>query len=358
MTKLIFTTDAKWLDKWDAFLLQHEKASHLILSDWLKSYRSYGFNFEVGIVLENDKIVGGFGAVIPKVLFFKFYIIPHGPIYNDGYEHLFKNHLDEIKTQAKSQSCCYLQLSLPISSDPKVKQRAYLPSQISFVQSMMNPGKLFNYVYASYGLNWVDLSPFQNSEECLEQLTPKVRRNIRMPYNKKASVAYAREMSEIEKGYEVISENAKLANYSVRAFSEFKTTIYNLIQKDLAYFVICKVDDQVKAAGFYVKSGNCITNITGGVLRMKPDIKLGYMLQWEMIKRSFELGYNGYNISMGGSKGVQEFKARFGTETISYENPHYHLILKPKYFKMFRLFDIYLKPYKSKISRILTKLKR
>ena len=46
----------------------------------------------------------------------------------------------------------------------------------------------------------------------------------------------------------------------------------------------------MKAAGFFVRSGGYITNITGGVLREKPDIKLGYMLQWEIIKKSFELG--------------------------------------------------------------------
>ena len=45
----------------------------------------------------------------------------------------------------------------------------------------------------------------------------------------------------------------------------------------------------------------------------KPDLKLGYLLHWELIKKSYELGYKGYNISMGGSKGVMEFKAKFDT---------------------------------------------
>lgn len=78
--ELLFTKDNNWMQKWDDFLLQENRGSHLLYSDWLNSYASYGFDYEVLLVLENDKIVGGFGAVIAKSLFFKFYIIPHGPI--------------------------------------------------------------------------------------------------------------------------------------------------------------------------------------------------------------------------------------------------------------------------------------
>ena len=79
--KFIFTKQKEWLEKWDEYVCNHSKGSHLIYSDWLKSYKSYGFDFEIGLMLDNNNIVGGFGVVIPKFLFFKFYIIPHGPIY-------------------------------------------------------------------------------------------------------------------------------------------------------------------------------------------------------------------------------------------------------------------------------------
>ena len=82
------------------------------------------------------------------------------------------------------------------------------------------------------------------------------------------------------------------------------------------------------------------------------------MLQWEMIKKSFEQGYNGYNISMGGSLGVQDFKSRFGAEQIFYENPHYHFVLNGFNFNLFEFFDRHLKPHKSRISKLLSSLKR
>ena len=358
MRKIIFTKEDTWLKKWDQFVYNHPKGSHLILSDWLKSYISYGFEYEIGLVLDGDDIIGGYGVVIPKFLFFKFYIIPHSPIYLDGHEKYLKEDLIEIEKNAKKLGCCYIQLSFPISSYREVEKHSYnLSIADSLSETNLKSGKLFNYVYSSYGLNWVDLNGYKDFEEFLEQLTPKVRRNIRMPYNKLASAKFLTEMNDIEKAYEVITENANYGGYSVRSFEEFKSTIYQLVSKGLAYFICCEVEGKIKAAAFFVKTSGYITNIMGGVSRDKPDIKLGYMLQWEIIKKSFDMGYLGYNISMGGSQGVQEFKSKFGAKTIFYENPHYYSILRPFSFKLFKLFDAKLKPYKHRVSKLLSRVK-
>ncbi|WP_460219689.1 lipid II:glycine glycyltransferase FemX [Psychroserpens sp. MEBiC05023] len=357
MKNYIFTQEESWIQKWDQFVSKNDKGSHLMLSDWLKSYKSYGFDYEIGLILENDKIMGGYGAVIPKFLAFKFYIIPHGPIYNYGCESFLKEHIVDIKSHAKSIGACYMQLSMPISSNEKVSKYVY-PNEVADVLSkIMQPGKHFSYVYSSYGINWVDLSRFDNAESFLNHLTPKVRRNIRMPYNKNAQINFVTDINEIEQGYQVIEENAKQGNYNVRAFKEFKDTIEQLIAKGHAFFITSEVEGTIKAAAFFVSNEGYITNITGGVFREKPDIKLGYMLQWEMIKKSFELGLQGYNISMGGSQGVQEFKTKFGAEAIHFETPHYHIILKPLYYKLYAVFNKYLKPYKAQISKLLARIK-
>ncbi len=60
---------------------------------------------------------------------------------------------------------------------------------------------------------------------------------------------------------------------------------------------------------------------------------------------------------MGGSSGVQNFKTKFGAETICFEDSHYHLILKPLHYKMFKIVNTYLKPYKAQISKLLARFK-
>ena len=71
----IITKEEFWLTKWNTFLKNENRGSHLVYSNWLQSYKSYGFDFEVLLFIDNDIIIGGYGAVIAKSLFFKFYII-------------------------------------------------------------------------------------------------------------------------------------------------------------------------------------------------------------------------------------------------------------------------------------------
>ncbi|TXD81685.1 GNAT family N-acetyltransferase [Subsaximicrobium wynnwilliamsii] len=351
-----FTKDKEWLDKWDAYVAVNPRASHLILSDWLKSYLSYGFDYEVGIALEDDIIIGGFGVVIPKVLFFKFYIIPHGPIVTRGYEANLETILGQIRARAKWLNCCYVQVSLPISNNFKIKNHVYSSAEVQNTYHKFKRGKLFDYVYCSYGLNWVDFSNYLKPDDYLESLSPKVRRNIRLPYRKNTQVTYANHIAEIKNGYALIEDNAKEAGYDIRSFDDLKDVILNLIKGHQAFFINIYVDGVIKASAFFIIAAGHLTNIMGGVTKEKPDIKLGYMLQWEAVKRSFELGFIGYNISMGGSQGVKDFKARFGTEAITYENPHFYSVIRPAVFGIFITIEKYIKPYKRKISSLLSKL--
>ena len=82
------------------------------------------------------------------------------------------------------------------------------------------------------------------------------------------------------------------------------------------------------------------------------------MLQWEAIKKSFEYGFKGYNISMGGSSNVKEFKSKFNAQPIAFENPNYYKVLRPLHFKVYRLLAEKLGSYKSKISKMLSFLKK
>ena len=357
MIEFISTKEKVWLEKWDIFVAKNPKGSHLILSDWLKSYKSYGFDYELGLFLENDKIIGGYGALIPKFLFFKFYIIPHGPIVIKGSENYLAEILEQIGTRAKLINCCYAQVSLPISSNCKIKDFVFDPSEVKLVENKFKTGKLFNYVYCSYGLNWMDFSEHPNPESYLKSLTSKVRQYVRLPYKKNTEILNVTNEVELRKGYNIFEFNAKENGYEIRAFKDVKNSILGLINSNQAYFLNIYADGEVKASGFYVMAGGYTTNVMAGVIKEKPDLKLGYMLQWEAVKKAFENGHKGYNISVGGSKGVQDFKTKFGAETIYFEDSHYHLILKPLHYKIFKLFNTYLKPYKAQVSKLLARNK-
>lgn len=139
----IITKDPKWIQNWDEFLLKENRGSHLIYSQWLQSYVSYGFDYEIFIVHEDEVIIGGYGAVIAKSFFFKFYIIPHGPIVIAGQEDKFEPILNQLSIQAKKRGCCYVQYSLPISNEVSIESYGYSSKNLSGTNLIGKGGNLF-----------------------------------------------------------------------------------------------------------------------------------------------------------------------------------------------------------------------
>ena len=352
-----FTNDPTWIAKWDEFLAKVNRGSHLLYSDWLSSYKSYGFEYEIFIVSDEDKIIGGFGAVIAKSLIFKFYIVPHGPILTLGYENELNSVIATLNERARNRNCCYVKYSLPLSYDVAIEKHTFSPEIVKSLNNLGKKGNLFKYVYSSYGINWVDFNLTNNPEELLQQLSSQVRRNINLSYKNNAIIEFASTESECRAAYSLIEDNAKQGGYAVRSFDDFKDTIFQMIGKGNAFLMTAKVGNEIKGSAFFVKCGNHFTYISGGTKKEKPDMKTGYLLHWEIIKKSYQFGFSGYNISMGGSKGVVEFKSKFNTKVLLFEAPHYHVILRPILFKIYLILNSIFVKNKKTISVLLKRFK-
>ena len=353
--KSFFTKNIDWLKKWDDFLKTENRGNHLLYSDWLSSYKSYGFDFEVFIIInENKKIIGGFGAVIAKTLIFKFYVVPVGPIFTIGSENKIDFVLEKLKFRAKELGCCYCQFSFPYSNKNNGFKHFFNTNNINL--NNYKSGNLFKYVYSPKGVNWVDFKG-STQEELLASFSIQVRRNINLSLKNNLEISLAIDNLECQLAYEIIEKNAIDNNYSVRSFNDFGSTIMSMIDKKTAYLFVAKNINEIKGSALVVDCGNHLTYISGGTLKEKPDLKTGYFLHWKIIEKSFELGYSGYNISLGGSKGVQEFKSKFNTTTILFSDETQHIIFKPTYFKLYLFLDSILKKNKKTISKVLRFLK-
>ncbi|WP_400078012.1 lipid II:glycine glycyltransferase FemX [Winogradskyella sp. R77965] len=355
MKDLIFTKDEQWLKKWDDFVVTHTKGSHLVLSAWLSSYATYGFDFEVGLIINEDEIVGGCGVVIPKFSFFKFYIIPHGPILSEAYVQNFNPVLHQLKKRAKFLKCCYAQISIPLSSNQLILRHTYLPKSINIEKTGFKQGKGFKHVYCTYGLNWLDINGINDESELLACLNSHARRNIKTAYRNNLILKKATTKETIKEAYELVELNARNSGYDTRSFNEVKESISNLIADGLGFFLVAYKDEVIKGSAFFIKTSGSITYLFGGTLKEKPDLKVGYFLHWEAVRLAISGNCYGYNISMGGSKGVLRFKKQFNTEQLFYQSPHYYVVINKPIFGMFELFEKYLKRYKKTISILLSK---
>ena len=351
--KIVCSKEAGHLNKWDDFVKENDIGSHLLLSDWLSSYSSYGFDYEVSFILEKDSIIGGFGAVIAKVGFLKFFIVPFGPIVVNDRTDVLKELLDFIPQQAEKIGACYCQINFPLSDGAFVSNHCYSAVAVDLFTDF-EKGHLFKYVYSTNGLNWIDLKKFTSTEEILQHFSSSVRRDIRSSERKGLELRYLVKESEIKEGYLLCVENAKKGNYAIRRWEDFKSTLLCLVQKDLAKFIACYQDDQIKGALLLVKSGNYYTYILGGTKREKPDILAGHFLQWEAIQLSFREGLDGYNISLGGSKGVQQFKNSFNNQALFFNNGKYYRVVKPILFQFFIIFERLFQFNKEKITKFIS----
>jgi len=354
--EVVFLKDKDWLAKWDDFVQNENRASHLLLSDWNKSFESYGFDFEIGILIQNDKIIGGFSAVIAKALFFTFYIVPYGPIVSNGYENELNGLIEKVLERANFFKSCYCHITIPQNNNGNEHVFHELP-QLPVLESS-NSGHLFKYVYSSNGLNWKDLNNFANEEELLLSFRASVRRYIRSSERKELALRFLETESEVKVAYDLCLENAKNHNYSLRDWNSFKGTLLTMIENKKAKFLGAFYENDIKGAALIVKAGNYYTYILGGTKKQKPDFLAGHFLHWQAIKLSFSEEFSGYNISLGGSKGVVDLKNSYADRQIYFEDSKYHWVLKPTYFKLYLFFDKKLKKNKKLISKLLKLIKR
>ena len=354
--EIIYTKDEDWLMKWDAFVMQENTADHLLLSDWVKSYQSYGFDYEFCLGIENNTIIGGYAAIVAKVWLFKFYIVPYGPIVAAGFDGELNSLIKKVPERATYYKSCYCHITLPFSKDSNPHVYPIL-EKLSALNNA-NDGHLFKYVYSSNGLNWIDLNGFSNAEEKILTLNPTVRRNIRNSYRKGLVLVDMDTNEKLEKGYQLFIENAKLGNYSIRDWNDCKGSLITLLNKGGLKMLGAYKNGELKGAILLVESGNYFTYVLGGSKKEVPDLRTGDFLQWEAIKLSIDKGFDGYNISLGGSKGVMDFKNSFNTAPILFEESKQHWILQPFYFKLFLFLEKSMRPFKKQISKILSRVKK
>ncbi|GGE10576.1 hypothetical protein [Psychroflexus salis] len=352
---IFHTKDKKWFKKWDEFNQSQLLGNHLQDPTWLSSYKAYGFDLDLVLCISDDKeILGGYLAVIARKSIFKFYIIPQGPIVSKEVEtDVFKKILNFAIKRSKVLKSTALQVSIPFSNHPKIKDFTFQTDLKNKVPYKFKLGKIFKYVYAGYGMNWVDLEKFNDFEEYLLTLKAQVRRNIRLSYRKNSYTNTFGKNNDFRLSdiYKLIELNASENNYSVKSYSSLKKPFNFLLRKDKLICNYTVLNDKIVSTGFTIDTNNYQVYLFGGTMRLKPDTKAGYSIHSENIKLSISKGYKGYNISMGGSKGVKDFKSKFGAEEIYFVEPDYHIIHNNLLYISFKVADRFLKKYKTKVSK-------
>lgn len=351
--KYFFTKEQNWLDKWDAFLLETERGLYNQLSDWIKSYEVYGFDFNFLIATENDKIVGGCGIVIAKFSLFKFFCVPSGPVIDLGFENSLDSFILELKKEAQKTRCCYFQISLPYCNEDANFSNYNLikvSRQSAYFESF--EGIAFKYVIPLQGLRLVDLRGENPYENVWKNYNSNNKRNLNKTKSIDLDFKFVTSDKEIEQAYNCFALNAIEKGYPLRSYSSMAKTLRAYVDKNHAKMAVCFLDGNIIGALYVMHCGKRLTYINGGVLKDFQHLNISNFMHDKMIQYSIESKLISYDLSVGGSKGVIKFKESFGSQLFLYV-PTRHWILNPIRFKLFLLIEKYLKPHKSKIANLL-----
>ena len=362
MYKYYWTKSETDFHLWDDFLGSTKRGHYLQLSDWLKSYSQYGFKTDLLIVKDDHgDVVGGAGIVISKFLFFKFCSCGCGPIIKEGYDHIFRDLLKELKNRFNYYRPICSSINFPILEEEN-EDIAPFCLNTELEKDLINnsrEGTVIKSITSSRGCRMVKIAydkEITPEEAVLRQCKTNTRRDIKRALRNDLTINFAKSEDEIRKAYALIELNAQHKGYSVREWHDFKETLIKMVDSQRCLIPICLHDNELKGALIIFHTGMRFTYIMGGTLREDTDLNVGHFLQYQMLKLSINKGYDFYDISVGGSPGVMRFKEGFGGKHVKFI-PERYWVHNQFLFWLYISLLPKLKKHKVLISKVLKLLK-
>jgi hypothetical protein len=297
-------------NKWDKYIQNKKESSFLNYSFWLNTYIVLPFLIKkIGFeIIVDNRTVGGIVGI--KIGFgkFSYVIFPVGPLFNA-----------EITLEEKNSFFEYF-----------FKDRSLKAKKIQFASEFdlmaynnnLQIGKAVKFVYLNSGYNLIFLN--ETEDEQLVNFKSKVRRDINASLRKGLELEKVANESDLVKVYNVFKQNAIESNYKIRPYWFYKKSWITSLKSGQSIFFMAMKDEQIKGAIWLIDSGKRLHYVMGGTIKEKPDLYVGYFLQWHAIKLSISKQYLTYNISVGGSQGVQQFKSDFGSSQFN-PNKYYYV---------------------------------
>ena len=353
--KWLFTKEKEWADKWDVFQQSTPRGHYLQMSDWLNSYKSFGFSVEYLIGIDdNENICLGMGFVKAKYSFLKFYVVNCGPIILEGFESYAEEALKLFIDRSKKDGACYCHINFPqylLEENSRFKEA--LPINSLTNNSIYFTGKVgtpFKFVSSINGFRWVELIDI-DEEKYLSKLSYNYRRQIKESIKKGLTRRDAVTLEDIRTAYTCFEDNAETAGYTIRNWNDFAPYLESSVKKGYSKFIMAYLNDECQGAIWLVKAGQRYNYLMGGTKKDTHNLFVGYFMQYQAILDGLAINANGYDISVGGSKGVTEFKKRFLSEHLEFVGAR-HWVLSPLKFAIFK----YLLPTLQKNKKLISKL--
>lgn len=306
---MIFRKITDW-KKWNHFVQNNEGSSFLNYSFWLDTYGVFPFLIKkIGFeIIDNYNIVGGISGIQIGFWKFAYIVFPSGPLFNSEISEVEKVSFFKWFFEHKSMNSKKIQFATELNLDLYYKN--------------LNKGKSIKLVYLNSGNNLILMK--DSEQQQLIEFKTKVRRDINVSLRKGLDLVKVVNTTDLKKVYDLFKQNSLDAGYKIRPYWFYKKSWIKSLSDGQSIFFMAMKDSQVKGAIWLIDCGKRLHYVMGGTIKEKPDLYVGYFLQWHAIKLSISKQYLTYNISVGGSQGVRQFKSDFGSTEFN-PNKYYYI---------------------------------
>jgi peptidoglycan pentaglycine glycine transferase (the first glycine) len=311
---------------WDAFVSEAEPGSYLQLSPWSLVKAVNGWSV---VRLAADRATGGrirIGAQVlvrrPRPMPWGFAYAPRGPVATDWSAESLAAFADTLRTRlpALAGRVSHVRIDPEIEydgpSDPGGALRRALRSADFRPASPIQP-------------NATRIIDLRADEEVLwGDLRKKWRQYVNKARNAGIVVVDA-EGDRLDEFYRIYRETADRAGFLIRTEGAYRDVWDAFRPHGLARLLFAQtVDGEPLATLFLVRSGPRVVEPYGGMTQEGGDSRANYLLKWEAIRSSRELGATSYDLWGLATGGIAHFKTGFGGREVRYIGA-WDLVLDP-----------------------------
>ena len=351
--------DARAIDEWDRFVQSSVRGHYCQLSSWLESFRAYGFDHAIVVArLDDGTVVGGCGVLVVGNRIMSVMTAPIGPLVETGWEKLAISLVEELRKGARARRCVLLQLT-PAASETTHHQYVLDSSTLPLAEFTL--GAPFGTGLAPAEMNLLTLADTADVSSWRTQMLAgfegKAQRNIRTAEKRGISIIEAKTSSELQEAYAIIEANGQQQGYSTRTWDDFGRYLLVQVERGHALVLLARYDGKPVGGYYGVIAGKRLSYMMGGTVRMKPDLNVGYLLQWTAMTKAYLLGLRGYDLTSGGTASVGSFKRSFNPVHLKLAAPRYE-VLSPLRFQLIKRAYPILRRNKATVGAALSRFNR
>jgi len=314
-------------DDWDAFVATADRGSYLQLTGWasvkaVNGWSAVRIDSRAGVTGDGGRIGAQVLLRRPRPLPWAFAYAPRGPVAESWTPEAIEAFTERVHTDLPTAAGRVSHLRI----DPEIEADGAQDPDGALRRSLRHAGWRPAAPIQPNSTRVIDLRP---DEEAIQgDLRKKWRQYVNRARNSGIRVVDA-EGDRLPEFYRIYRQTAERAGFLIRTEQAYRDVWDAFRPAGNARLLFAQAaDGEPQATLFLVRCGPRVVEPYGGMTDAGADSRANYLLKWEAIRSSKELGATSYDLWGLATGGIAHFKTGFGGREVRYIGA-WDLVLDP-----------------------------